>query len=240
MLTLPPVHNERSAPINDTWAYTIHGPKGGSLALRAVVFDFGMVLTGPPDPDAHNALLRITGLDPERHERLYWADRHAYDEGKFTGLEYWQKFAREAGLNFKPSELEDLNAWDARMWATENLPMVRWQLALKQCGLLTAVVSNIGDVVCEHAQRSHGWLSRFDVLVWSYQLRMAKPDPAIYRYALEKLDTQPEETLFIDDRPVNVEAANALGIKGMLFTTVEKLREDLIVSHLDSELPLPA
>jgi putative hydrolase of the HAD superfamily len=172
---------------------------------------------------------------------LYGAEyRHAYDEGKLTGLEFWQNLTREAGLNLKPADLENLNEWDARMWATENPAMLAWQLALKQRGLLTAVLSNIGDTVCEHAQRSHGWLSRFDVLVWSYQLRMAKPGPAIYRHALEKLGTRPEETLFIDDRPVNVEAANALGIKGMLFTTVEKLRQDLLVSRLDSELPLPA
>jgi len=54
------------------------------LGLRAVIFDYGMVLTGPPDPKAHAALLRITGLPLARFESLYWADRHAYDEGKLT------------------------------------------------------------------------------------------------------------------------------------------------------------
>ena len=210
------------------------------MALRAVVFDYGMVLTGPPDPAAHAALVRITGLPADRLDSLYWADRHAYDEGKLTGLEFWRKLAREAGLNLKPAELEELNEWDARMWTTENPAMLAWQLVLKQRGLLTAIVSNMGDTVHELMQRELEWLSRFDVLVWSYQLRIAKPDPAIYRYVLEKLGTQPEETLFIDDRPVNVEAAIAFGMKGVVFTTVEKLREDLIASHLDSELPLPA
>jgi len=52
------------------------------LALRAVVFDYGMVLTGPQDPEAHRAMVRITGLPVARFESLYWADRHAYDEGK--------------------------------------------------------------------------------------------------------------------------------------------------------------
>jgi putative hydrolase of the HAD superfamily len=211
----------------------------GILALRAVVFDYGMVLTGPPDPAAHAALLRITRLDAPRLDSIYWDDRRAYDEGKLTGLEFWQKIAREAGLNIKPADLEDLNEWDARMWTTENPAMLAWQLALKQRGLLTAIVSNIGDTVCEHIQRSHSWLSRFDVLVWSYQLCMTKPDPAIFRYVLEKLGTRPEETLFIDDQPVNVEAANAMGMKGVVFATVDKLRDDLIASGLDEVLPLP-
>jgi putative hydrolase of the HAD superfamily len=126
------------------------------------------------------------------------------------------------------------------MWLTENSPMLAWQLALKQRGVLTAILSNMGDTVHKRMQRELDWLSCFDVLVWSYQLHVTKPDPAIYRYVLEKLGTQPAETLFIDDRPVNVEAAISIGMKGMVFTTVEKLREDLIASHLDSELPLPA
>ncbi len=88
-------------------------------------------------------------------------------------------------------------------------------------------------------EREFGWLSRFDVLVWSYQLRVAKPDPAIYRYVLKKLGTRPEEALFLDDRPANVEPAVALGMKGLIFSTVEKLRSDLAKSGLDAQLPLP-
>jgi FMN phosphatase YigB (HAD superfamily) len=68
---------------------------------------------------------------------------------------------------------------------------------------------------------------------------MAKPDPAIYRYTLRELGTQPEETLFIDDRAVNVEAANAMGMKAMVFTNVGRLRADLIAQGLDAVLPLP-
>ncbi len=204
----------REAPLS-----TIHGRNGGRLALRAVVFDYGRVLTGPPEPAAHAALVRITGLPADRLDSLYWANRPAYDEGKLTGLEFWRKLAREAGLNLKPSELEELNEWDARMWTTENPAMLAWQLALKQRGLLTAIVSNMGDTVHKRMQRELDWLSRFDVLVWSYQLHVTKPDPAIYRYVLEKLGTQPAETLFIDDRPVNVEAAISRGMKGVVFTT---------------------
>ncbi len=219
---------------------TIHGRNGGRLALRAVVFDYGNVLSLPPDPAAHAELTRITGLPADRLDSLYWADRPLYDEGKITGLEFWRKLARAAGLNLKRPELEELNQWDVRMWMTENPAMLAWQLALKQDRLLTAIVSNMGDAVHEGMQREFDWLSRFDILVWSYQVRIVKPDPAIYCYVLEKLGTQPEETLFIDDRPVNVEAANKIGMKGLVFTTVENLRANLIAAGLDKELPLPA
>ena len=55
------------------------------MALRAVIFDFGMVLTGQPNMQAHDEMVRLTGQTPERFEELYWADRHAYDEGKLNG-----------------------------------------------------------------------------------------------------------------------------------------------------------
>ncbi len=207
--------------------------------LRAVVFDYGMVLSGPPDATAHAALVRITGLASARLDSLYWADRHAYDEGKLTGFGFWQKLVREAGLRLSKSAIDELNLWDARMWTTQNDAMLAWQLELKKQGILTAILSNLGDSVLANMKREFLWLKRFDVLVWSYQLRMAKPDAAIFRHVLTELGTRPEETLFIDDKQVNVEAANALGMKGLVFTTVEQLRADLIEQGLDAALPLP-
>ena len=65
---------------------------------------------------------------------------------------------------------------------------------------------------------------------------MAKPDPAIYHHVLKELGTQPEETLFIDDKAVNIEAAQALGMKALVFTTVEHLRDDLSRAGYDSRL----
>jgi putative hydrolase of the HAD superfamily len=209
------------------------------LGLRAVVFDYGMVLTGPPDPAAYEHLLRITGLTRARLESFYWADRNAYDEGKLTGFSFWQKVTRDAGLSLEESVIEDLNLWDARMWTTQNETMVAWQLALKQRGFLTAILSNMGDSVHANMEREFAWLSRFDALVWSYELRMAKPEAGIYRHVLKELGTRAEETLFLDDRAVNIEAAEALGIKGLLFTTVEQLRADLIETGLGAALPLP-
>jgi putative hydrolase of the HAD superfamily len=214
-------------------------PWGGTLALRAVVFDYGMVLTDKPDADAYATLLRITGLPEDRFEPLYWADRHAYDEGKLTGLEFWQKLILAAELNLSPETVQELNHWDARMWTTENPVMLAWQLELKKHGFLTAILSNMGDNVLENMKREFDWLPRFDVLVWSYQLRMAKPDPAIYHHVLDDLGVRPEEALFLDDKLINIEAAQAVGMQAIQFTNVEKLREDLIKAGLQNVLPLP-
>lgn len=210
------------------------------MALRAVIFDFGMVLTGTPNQEAHDAMVRLTGLPVERFESFYWADRHAYDEGKLSGITFWQKLLRDAELDLGPNAVHELNQLDARMWTTQNPAMVAWQLRLKQHGIRTAILSNMGDSVLESIQREFKWLEQFDVLVWSYQLRIAKPDPQIYLHTLEKLGTRPEEALFLDDKKVNVDAAIALGMRSLEFSTIERLRADLIAAGLDSQLPLPA
>ena len=210
------------------------------MGLRAVVFDYGMVLSGPQDPEAHAALMRITGMPLDSFESLYWAGRPAFDEGKFTGVVFWERFLRDAGLEPKPEVVEELNRWDARMWTTQNPRMLAWQLQLSERGLKTAILSNICENVLESIQREFDWFHRFDVLVWSFQLHMVKPGPEIYLHTLRELGTRPEETLFLDDRAVNCEAARALGMQAIQFSTVAKLREDLVAHGLDKELPLPS
>ena len=207
------------------------------MALRAVVFDYGIVLTGPPSAEAWAAMKRITGMSEDRFAQLFWADRPAYDEGKLNGITFWQKFLRDAGLPQR--HVEELNRWDCRLWTVQNPIMVAWQQKLKQHGLLTAILSNMGDNVLASVEREFDWIHRFDLLVWSFQLGIAKPDPAIYRHTLAQLGALPEEALFIDDKQENVEAAQALGIQAIEYSSVEQLRQELIARGLDDQLPLP-
>jgi putative hydrolase of the HAD superfamily len=209
------------------------------LALRAVVFDYGMVLSGPPFLPAREELKRITGLSHEGFEALYWTDRHAYDRGDLTGLAFWQKFVSDAGLGLSAAEIAQLNDWDARMWTTADPEMLTWHKQLKDKGLQTGILSNMGDSVLESIERNFRWIGDFDVLIWSYQHRMAKPEPAIYHLLLDRLGTTAEETLFLDDKIENIEAARHHGIQGLQFSTVDQLRQDLISYGMDAWLPLP-
>ncbi|HEY1256791.1 MAG TPA: HAD family phosphatase [Terracidiphilus sp.] len=208
------------------------------MALRAVVFDYGIVLSGPPNAEAWAAMKQITGLPEARFAHFFWGERQAYDEGKLTGITFWQELLRKAGLPL--DRAEELNRWDGRLWGGVCLAMVEWQRVLHEHGLLTAILSNMGDAVLDHILRQHAWIQNFDRLIWSYQLGIAKPDPAIYRYTLSQLGTLPEETVFIDDKRENVEAARSLGIQSIEFTTVEQLSVELIAKGFDAELPLPA
>jgi putative hydrolase of the HAD superfamily len=198
-----------------------------------------MVLSGAPLPEAHDELRRITGLPHEEFERYYWVDRHAYDRGDLTGIGFWQKFVQDANLQLSPEQINELNLWDARLWTTVNPDMLVWHKLLKEHGFTSGILSNMGDSVLESIRTNFNWINDFDVLIWSYQHNMAKPQPEIYHLLLEQLGTAPEETLFLDDKLENIEAARHLGIQALQFSTVAQLRQDLISSRLDAVLPLP-
>lgn len=196
------------------------------MAIRAVIFDYGMVLSNPAVPAAHERMVAASGLSRGELDRHYWNHRHSYDLG-LTGREFWGRVAADAGTSFTPAQIVNLIESDVLMWTSVNEEMLGWAAALQNAGIRTAVLSNMVWEILLHMQKRFGWLSGFAQLTWSCELGIAKPDPEIYLYTCEGLGIPPEETLFLDDKPENVAAAEKLGMKGIQFTTVERLREEL-------------
>ncbi len=206
---------------------------------RAVIFDFGKVLSALPDADAHTALVETAGVSDEVFEQHYWAHRHAYDAGDLNGQTYWQMVAEGAGFPLTPETLAALHHHDSLMWGNLNEPMLEWALALQAAGLKTAILSNMGEVNLAYMRRNFEWLNRFSHLTWSCELRIAKPDPAIYQHTLEKLGVAAQEAMFIDDIPRNIAAASQLGIDAILFTDAADLLQQLLKRGWEGKLPLP-
>jgi 2-haloacid dehalogenase len=87
-----------------------------------------------------------------------------------------------------------------------------------------------------HAREASFFASFKDILVSGVE-KLIKPDPAIYRLALDRFGLQPLQTLFIDDRQDNVDAAQALGIRSHLFRDAATLRSDLAALGLLEPTP---
>jgi putative hydrolase of the HAD superfamily len=194
-------------------------PENPAPQIEAVLFDFGLVLSGPPDPAAWARMREITGLDEDSLHAGYWAHRNAYDRGALTGPAYWQAVAAHAGAHFEPAQLQELIAADTELWTQMNLPMVEWADRLQRAGIRTGILSNIGDSIAEGISAKLSWLSGFDHLTWSHALFMAKPEPAIYLKTAEALKTPPANILFVDDREENIAAAIAVGMQAIQYTT---------------------
>jgi putative hydrolase of the HAD superfamily len=206
------------------------------MALSAVIFDYGMVLSAAADPEAHHELIRIFGAPAVDFEREYWAFRHAYDSGEFDGSGYWQRCAQAAGVTVTQEQIRQLIANDIRMWSKLNPVMVDWAVTVSQAEFKTGILSNIPFEIAD-VFKEFDWVKKFTHNTWSCYLRTAKPDPAIYHHVVDALGVRPEEALFLDDRQENVLSAEAVGLQGILFRNVEQLQVELKTRGLASILP---
>ena len=105
--------------------------------------------------------------------------------------------------------------------------MVEWVRVLRERGLKTAILSNMSRSVGNHLRRTFEWLTLFDHLCFSSDLRIGKPDPAIYHACLVALRVPATQALLIDDREVNITAAHSVGMLGIVFRSAEQLQTDL-------------
>jgi putative hydrolase of the HAD superfamily len=196
-----------------------HAENSNSARIDAVLFDYGQVLSGPPDPAAWEQMRSVTGLDEERLHAAYWAFRHDYDRAALTGRAYWHAVAEHAGIALDDAQLTSLLAADVDLWTDLNQPMVEWAARLQRAGIRTGILSNIGDSIAEGILARLPWLAAFDHCTWSHALALAKPDPAIYLQTAAALHTAPANILFIDDREDNIAAAAVLGMQTLHYTT---------------------
>jgi putative hydrolase of the HAD superfamily len=206
------------------------------MDLQAVIFDYGEVLSGPPDPEAHRRLLEISGVAEEPFEKAYWAHRLDYDADILNGRTYWQTVARDTGVQFSPQQIVQLLEVDATMWMNLNPAMLAWIPQIKEAGFRLGILSNMGDGVLEYLRPRFSWLEQFDHLTWSCELGVVKPDPAIYLHTIKKLNVKPEQALFIDNLQKNIVGAEAVGLRAALFENAEQLQRDLARRGF----PLPA
>ena len=203
-------------------------PTNGSLSnVSAVIFDYGEVLCLPPTVEDLEASARILGI-PLASFRVLWSrHRDLYDRGDLSEETYWCKVAEDAGISMDDRQLEQLGKNDVLMWSRTNPRMLAWLGDLSAAGMKTAVLSNMHASMAQHARQNFPWLDLVTCTTLSAEVRLIKPDPAIYEHCLRGLEVAAAKCLFIDDREVNVAAARNLGIHGIQFRSMTQLTSEL-------------
>ncbi len=204
--------------------------------IEAVLFDYGMVLSGPPDPAAWARIRSITGLDEDSLQRGYWVHRHSYDRGDLNSQAYWHKVAGDAGIILTPDQIDDLIDADLDLWGQLNVPMLTWAQSLQRAGITTGILSNIGDAMSAGYVARFDWLAGFNHCTWSHALNIAKPEPAIYAHVTEALNTPPAKILFVDDRIENVRAAQTAGMQAIQYLNHTAFEHEMTARGLASLL----
>jgi len=214
----------------------VRSAQNGRIPIRGVIFDYGNVLCHMQQPSDLEAMAQICGIATPRLQELYWKFRLPYDRGDLTAQAYWQAVAGEAGLVFSQEQIAKLIWLDTQGWARPNEKTIKWAGQLRRAGLRLALLSNMPRDLSQYLVANGGWVPYFHHLTFSCDVRMVKPDPAIYQACLKSLEVAPEEVLFLDDLAPNIEAAEKLGIHSVLFDTIE-LTAARVGERFD--LPLP-
>ena len=193
--------------------------------IKAIIFDFGRVISAQKPMSLFRGYEQELGLAPGVLNRVMFGSA-AWNEvlvGRKDLDEYWLEIGPELGLH-TPQEIE---AFRQRYFADEEINEGVLELIhrLREQYKL-AVLSNAPPRL---ARWLADWdiLPLFDVVVCSGEEGIVKPDPEIYGVTLARLGVEPEEAVFIDDSLGHVEAARALGIHAIHFTTASALAGEL-------------
>ena len=195
--------------------------------IEAGIFDVGGVLISNQMAHVWRDVRETLQLE-EPVFRTAWREMGpALGSGQIEEAEFWRRFLEQTGASGALPEESLFVREYGRRWSVhqEVLDLIA---RLKELGLKTAVLSNTITAHVSH-NRERGLYAPFDVLVFSNEVGMSKPDASIYRHTLEQLglSDRPEATFFVDDLQENVDAATALGMHGILFKDAAQLAEDV-------------
>ena len=193
--------------------------------IRNIIFDIGKVLVSY-EPDAYMDRLGLdekakAAINQAMFQNKLWDES---DQGLGTPEELLQKFIAGA-----PEYAEEITKIHQTVGETvELMPYaMEWILDLKARGYHTYYLSNYGERIRREASKELSFLSHMDGGIMSYTVHLAKPDPAIYQTLLDRYGLKAEECVFLDDTVRNVEAAQALGIAGIVVTSQEQAKKEL-------------
>jgi putative hydrolase of the HAD superfamily len=183
--------------------------------IRAVIVDIGGVLEYTP-PTGHTAAWEAElGLEPGELDRRMLDVWRGGSLGTVSEPEVHAAIVERLGLS--PADLE---RFLAGVWAeyvgTLNAELTAWFAGLRP-RYRTGIISNSFVGAREREREAYGFEQLTDTIVYSHEVGIRKPDPAIYLLACDRLGVRPEEAVFLDDRGPAVDGARAVGMAAVLF-----------------------
>ena len=195
--------------------------------IKNVVFDIGNVLAGFPWHEYCHKLFNnpVTEAAVTRSafECEYWKefDRGEMDYEEIVGHMLEVEPDYEAEIKEALARLEEC--------VTRQDYAIPWIDDLKSRGYKVYYLSNYSDYVMSKSLHAMDFLTHMDGGIFSWKVRAIKPDEQIYRCLFEEYHLNPEECVFIDDSPRNIDAARELGMKGIVFENYEQAHAELEV-----------
>lgn len=187
------------------------------MTVSGVLFDIGGVLElVEPWDRLHETWERHLGVDPGRVRRV--AGEVDPDGllmvGRMTEPQMRRRWADLLDLTDEQADVLMRDQWD---WycGRPDTALIEYARGLRP-RVTTAILSNSADGARREEQARYGFEQLVDVILYSHEVGLAKPDPRIFALACDRLELPPDRLVLVDDVPVNVEAARAAGLHAVL------------------------
>ncbi len=200
--------------------------------IKTVIWDMGGVFLRSEDWTPRKELTSQYGMTLETmHDFVFNSESGKLAMlGKIDEETHWHNLGGQ--LRISDETLKDFRDqfWGGDKVDYELIDFIR---SLK-LNYTTGLLSNAWTGARHVLTKSKPCIDAFHIAVFSCEIGMAKPDPAIYKYILRLASTKPEEAIFVDDFIENIEAANQLGIHGILFKNAKQAINDVTTLLNDS------
>ena len=198
------------------------------MSIKAVVFDYGGVISFQPEQEKMECLAAHAGAELEKFEPLLWSMRGEYDRGNISAREYYTMVLKDLGISIDDKNLDELIRMDYDNWKNINQNTVELMEEVKRAGYKLGILSNMPHDFLLWARKNVPAFSLPHVSIFSCEVNLIKPEEEIYRKLLFLADVKGEELVFFDDRSENITSAEQLGIKALLWKDPENARRELI------------
>ena len=197
------------------------------MGIKAVVFDYGQVISLPQDPKVIDALAGRIGVERDKFESLLWSLRREYDRGTVTAKEYYRELLSQLGVSMDDGDIDELIEIDLLSWKNINSATVALMEDLKTAGYILGILSNMPKDFLAWARKNIPVFSMPQIGLFSCEVNLVKPEAAIYEKLISMSGVEAGELVFFDDNPENVRSAASMGINAFLWESPEKARREL-------------
>lgn len=183
------------------------------MKIRALIFDFGGVLVRMIDDQPRLELAEKLGISLSRLDDLVFNSETSAQasRGEITVKSHWETVRKALGIR-----AEDMPAFLKQYWSADD---VNWKLLDYIRDLhpryKIGLISNAWDDLRLTMHDRWNIDVLFDEMIISAEVKIEKPDPRIFHLAVERLQVQPDEAIFVDDIYENVEAARKEGLNAI-------------------------
>ena len=199
----------------------------GKTRIRALVLDYGGVISKPQNPENVSNMLQILNQDDTDFRSVYREKRDNYDNGNLSGEEYWHSILQHYGLEQNGSNVAKLIQEDIESWTQIDDSMIQFIKENREKVHTLAIISNMTRDCLVYMKRHFQWLELFNELIFSCEFGINKPDARIYEACFSRIELPPQECLFVDDLVENLDGAIESGMNVIHFKSFLQFRQEL-------------